>query len=76
MVNVPTFTTRSVATPVRFAEGAWATGETISSPEFSKPMNPRSNRLSIVGVSRRPFYPSRRSSLLESRQGLQWLPTK
>ena len=36
-------------------------------------MKPRSNRWSIVGVSRSPFSPLRRSELVESRQGLQWL---
>jgi hypothetical protein len=35
-------------------------------------MKPRSERWSIVGVSRSPFSPWRRSALLESRQGLQW----
>jgi hypothetical protein len=68
--------TRSVATPILFKEGGWATGETITSPESSKLMKPRSKRWSIVGVNKSPFSPLSRSSLLESRQGLQWLARK
>jgi hypothetical protein len=33
----------SVAIPIRFKEGAWATGETIRSPESSKLMNPQAS---------------------------------
>ena len=48
-----------------------ATGEIISLPLPSKEIKPLSNRWSIVGVRSNPFSPSRRSSLLESRQGWQ-----
>src|ERR1035438_4578475 len=48
----------------------------MRSPESSKPMKPRSNRWSMLGVNSTPFSPSRRSSFDESRQGLQWLATR
>ena len=35
-MKVPTFTIVFVSTPIRFREGTWATGETISTPESSK----------------------------------------
>jgi len=33
-VKAPTFTILFVSTPIRFNDGAWATGETSSTPEF------------------------------------------
>jgi len=50
------------------------TGLMISLPESPNPME-RSNRWSMLGVRSGPFSPSRRSSFVESRQGLQWLAT-
>jgi hypothetical protein len=52
-------------------DGRCATGKMISLPESSNPMKPRSNRWSMLGVSRSPFSPSTRSSFDESRHGLQ-----
>jgi hypothetical protein len=41
-----------------------------------KTNEPRSNRWSMLGVNNNPFSPFNRSSLVESRHGLQWLATK
>jgi hypothetical protein len=42
-------------------------------PVVLEAVKPRSKRWSALGVRSKPFSPSRRSSLLESRHGLQWL---
>src|SRR5260370_41861817 len=53
--------------------GLWVTGDMSNAPVASNPIKPRSNRWSMLGVSKRPFSPSSRPSFLQSRHGLQWL---
>ena len=56
--------------------GAMRDGEMMRAPSFSNPINPRSNKWSVLGVSNNPFSPFNLSSLVESRHGLQWLATR
>ena len=61
------------ATPIRSNDGLCATGEMMSSPEFSKLMKPLSNKWSIEGVRSSPLSPFSLSSFVASRQGFRWL---
>lgn len=54
-----------VFTPIFSRDGRCAMGDKISVPLSSNPINPRSNKWSMVGVRRRPFSPLIRSSLVE-----------